>query len=84
VAEFTAEHLREYASRDWALRARTKHEGVQLQTPTQALALSEMLWKHMRQVDPSWPDAEQRREDLEHHQRLVDLNRRLSDALFPR
>ncbi|MEX1367896.1 MAG: hypothetical protein AB1Z98_32505 [Nannocystaceae bacterium] len=81
MAEFKAEHLREYASRDWIARAHQKPLGIEILAPTEALALSEMLWQHMRSIDPKWPDADQRRLDLEHHQRLARLKLRLANAL---
>jgi len=52
--------------------------------PAAALALAQMLWYHMRELDPRWPDPEQRRSDLEHHRRLESLKRRINDVLFPR
>jgi hypothetical protein len=52
--------------------------------PASAVALSEMLWRHMREVDPCWPDAAQRRADLEHHLHLESLKQRISNVLFPR
>lgn len=84
MAKPTAEQLREYARRDWSFRARTKTIAGEPTTPDEALALSQMLWDHMRKIDPSWPDERQRQADFEHHQRLEQLKRRLRDANFPR
>ncbi|PRQ00503.1 hypothetical protein [Enhygromyxa salina] len=84
MASPTTEQLREYAQRDWSFRARTKAVGLGVTTPDEALALSQMLWDHMRALDPSWPDERQRQADFEHHQRVEQLKRRLRDAHFPR
>ena len=84
VAQPTADHLREYARRDWSFRASTKAIVPSPKTPDEALALSQMLWEHMRSIDPSWPDDAQRQADLEHHQRLAQIMRRLSDVPFLR
>jgi hypothetical protein len=78
----TAEQMRDFARRDWSARARTKVPGMS--DPAEALELSDMLWRHMRQVDPRWPDAAQRGLDLQHHVRLEALKRRISDVLFAR
>jgi hypothetical protein len=83
VAQPTADQLRAFAQRDWSARARTKSTPV-VNGPASAVALSEMLWRHMREVDPCWPDAAQRRADLEHHLHLESLKQRISNVLFPR
>ena len=76
----TGEQLREYAQRPWAAMRDT----VRAQAPDKALECSQMLWEHMREVDPQWPDADQRHTDLEHHRHLVHLSQRLADVGFPR
>ncbi|MFO7563363.1 MAG: hypothetical protein R6X02_12030 [Enhygromyxa sp.] len=83
MAQPTADQMRAFARCDWSARARTKMVPA-AETPSEALALSELLWRHMREIDPCWPDPEQRRSDLEHHLRLELLKRRISDVLFPR
>jgi hypothetical protein len=80
----SADQLRAYAQRDWAGIARTKQRGTSVDSHAEALALSQSLWDHMRQVDPHWPDDAQRRDDFEHHVRLVQLGGRLRDAGFRR
>lgn len=84
MAELSIEQLRAYARRDWSAIARAKHLGVGVDSYGDALALSQSLWDHMHWLDSSWPDEAQRRADFEHHQRLVQLGRRLNDVGFPR
>lgn len=80
----SADQLRAYALRDWAGIARAKQRGTNVEGPAEALALSQALWDHMRQIDPHWPTDAQRRDDFEHHVRLVQIGRRLRDAGFRR
>jgi hypothetical protein len=84
VRSLSIEQLRAHAQRDWTAIARAKRLGVTVGSHDEALALSQSLWDHMHRLEPSWPDDAQRRADFDHHQRLVQLGRRLRDAGFPR
>jgi hypothetical protein len=81
LKEPTADQLRAFAQRDWSDH---KQLAAIVNSPASAVALSEKLWRHMREVDPCWPDAAQRRLDLEHHLHFESLKQRISNVLFPR
>ena len=83
TGRLTPESLRAYVNRPWRkLReAKEKHWADQ-SDPTTALATGAALWEHVRAVDPTWPNEEQRVADYNHHVELTKKLRRLSNA-FP-
>jgi hypothetical protein len=81
VALPTADQLRAFAQRDWS--AHSKIVPV-VNDSASAIALSEMLCRHMREIDPCWPDPVQRHSDLEHHLHFESLKQRINKVLFPR
>lgn len=84
--EFTREQLRAYRDREWGLLRRSKEAwwaaDARAQGPIGGLKASTALWEHARTVDPQWPTAEERRQDLEHHIRLAGKLLRLTHV-FP-
>jgi hypothetical protein len=63
--------LRAFAERDWQRVARHKatywaERRAQVGVAA-AFVAAEALRAHMRALDPSWPDAAQRADDLAHH-----------------
>jgi hypothetical protein len=74
--------MRAFARRDWSAHTHTKRIAA-VNSPN-APALSDTLWRHMREIDPCWPDPAQRRSDLEHHLRLEALKQHINDVLFAR
>lgn len=75
------EQLAEYAKRPWAaMRGRKRaqwSENARRGGAEAGLRTSEMLWAHMRSVDPSWPGPRQRADDLAHHRALNAILDRL-------
>ena len=72
--------LRAYAGRPWHVAAGLKEEHWARELARNSLATfeaSQALWVHMRQVNPDWPTAAERREDLAHH---VALKRAIDRA----
>ena len=72
----TRKDLQAFASRNWDLVARQKEiwwaeRGRQL-TPEQKIRIGDMLRRHARRLHPDWPNAEERREDLETHARVSE------------
>ena len=84
---FGPDALRAFRDRDWgaarAAKERYWAEDHRQRGPAAALALSSSLWEHARAIDPSWPDARQRAEDLAHHVELAERIRRVAHV-FPR
>ena len=73
--------LRAFRDRDWE-RVREAKEQFwadehRRQGPLAGLALCSMLWDHIRAIHPSWPNDEQRAEDLAHHLELAEKLRRI-------
>ena len=77
LSDVTADQIREYASRDWALKARSKedHWIAQRSTMThgEALAMADGLRQFSRRLRPDWPSEADRAEDFAAHDRLARL-----------
>jgi hypothetical protein len=74
--------LRAYRDRDWKLAREAKEQhwaaDHRRHGPLAGLAMGSMLWDHIRSIDPTWPDAEQRAADLAHHLELAEKLRRVA------
>ncbi|MCX4247416.1 hypothetical protein [Paraliomyxa miuraensis] len=85
---FDPEALRAFRSRDWmAVREAKEQFWVEQQLrqgPLAALVMSAGLWEHARALDPTWPGAEQRAEDLAHHVELAERIRRVAHVFAGR
>ena len=72
-----ADHIREYANRDWGLVEQIKDEcwleAKREYGPEESLRIAADLYEHVVAVRPDWPDEEERRADLEAHIRLAEL-----------
>ncbi len=85
--ELDPKQLRDYLDRDWARVRAAKEQfwagDTRARGPMAGLTIGAALWAHARAVDPTWPDAEARGRDLEHH---VALSRKLDRLahVFPR
>ena len=72
--------LRAYASRPWHLAEtleRTHWTSELARDPMATFWASQVLWVHMRQINPAWPTEAEREEDLAHH---VALKRAIDHA----
>lgn len=76
-----ARGIREFVSRDWDAVRDNKitywGERIARLGPLEAMRIAEELRRHVLAHDPSWPDAESRRGDLDSH---VRFNERLQRA----
>jgi hypothetical protein len=74
--------LRAFRDRDWKRVREAKEqfwaEDHRQHGPLAGLNLCSMLWDHIRSIHPSWPDAEQRAEDLAHHLELAERIQRVA------
>ena len=72
-----ADHIREYAQRDWERIGQLKDEcwleSKRLYGPEDSIRIAADLYEHVVAARPDWPDEEERRADLEAHIRLVEL-----------
>ena len=76
--------LLSYVDRDWAA-VRTSKDAFWARRiarlgPAEGLRIADELRRQVLLQNPGWPDAEQRREDLESHVRLCELLQRASRA----
>lgn len=75
-----ARGIREFVSRDWdAVReSKVAYWGQRIARlgSLEAMRMAEELRQHVLAHDPSWPDAESRRDDLDSHIRLTERLRR--------
>jgi hypothetical protein len=73
-------HVRAFLERDWALVQRAKDEHRRRRHAeggaAEALRTVEALWQHARALDPGWPSAADREEDLETHRRVSEALQR--------
>jgi hypothetical protein len=80
--------LRAFRDRDWKRVREAKEqfwaEDHRRRGPLAGLAISMALWEHARAIDPSWPNAEQRAEDLAHHLELADRIQRVAHVFARR
>lgn len=80
--------LRAFRDRDWKRVREAKEqfwaEDHRRRGPLAGLAISMGLWEHARAIDPSWPNAEQRAEDLAHHIELADRIQRVAHVFARR
>lgn len=88
LGPFDPAALRAYRDRDWKRVREAKEqfwaEDHRRRGPLAGLAIGAMLWEHMRSIDPSWPDAEQRAEDLAHHVELAERIQRVAHVFARR
>lgn len=88
VGAFDPESLRAFRDRDWKAVREAKEqfwaEDHRRGGPLSAFALSAALWGHARALDPMWPSAEQRAEDLTHHIELADRIQRVAHVFARR
>lgn len=82
VDPFDPEALRAFRDRDWAAVREAKErfwaEDHRRRGPLAGLAIGSALWDQIRTIDPTWPDAQQRAEDLAHHLDLAEKLRRVA------
>jgi hypothetical protein len=75
------EDLIAFARRDWQAVAALKRERWAEQksqmTPAEALTIGDALRHHVSALQPSWPTAEERREDIAVHIRVSESLRRV-------
>ena len=61
----------EFANRDWQQLSRFDHSYWAKEYRESGSAIvqkaSRTLWQHMKQIRPEWPNAKERRDDLDHH-----------------
>jgi hypothetical protein len=86
-----ARHVRAYAERDWAAVAADKEEHwareFAARGPRATFEASQILWRHMRRLQPGWPSEDERRDDLAHHvalKRALDRAASVARAFTPR
>jgi hypothetical protein len=76
--------IREYMARDWAgWRARKDRywaDRIARLGAIEGFRIAEELRQQALMQVPGWPDAEQRQQDLQAHQRLADLLRRAGSS----
>lgn len=88
VDAFDADALRAYRDRDWNAVREAKEqfwaEDHRRRGPLAAFSSSAALWEHARALDPTWPNAEQRAEDLAHHLELAERIRRVAHVFTRR
>ncbi|OGT30822.1 MAG: hypothetical protein A2W28_06665 [Gammaproteobacteria bacterium RBG_16_51_14] len=80
--------IREFANRDWErlsaldriywAKEYKRNGSAVIQKASQA------LWQHMKSIRPEWPDAQERRRDLDNHIALKKLLDQAADGLSPR
>ena len=79
--------LRDYMARDWqGSRSRKDAYGgerIARLGPVEGLRIADELRRQMLLVDPGWPDAAQRQDDLRAHLRVAELLRRAGTACRP-
>lgn len=79
--------IREYVARDWlaARDAKDDYWSTRIASlgPLEAFRIGEGLRRQARLQTPSWPDAEDRREDLASHVRVAALLCRASSTRRP-
>jgi hypothetical protein len=87
TASFSRDVLLAYTRRPWDRIRRVKEqfwaEDAAAHGPEAGLRAGQLLREHMARVDPTWPTADLRQLDLEHHQALAARLRRLAHV-FPR
>jgi len=76
--------LRSYVARDWAAVRASKDafwaQRISRLGPVEGLRIADELRRQVLLQNPGWPDAQQRRQDLESHVRLSELLHRASRA----
>jgi len=76
--------LRGYVARDWSAARDSKDEfwaqRIARLGPIEGLRIADELRRQVLLQNPGWPDADQRREDLQSHLRLSELLQRASPA----
>jgi hypothetical protein len=79
--------IREFVARDWqaARDAKDAYWSSRIASlgPLEAYRISQALRDQARLQNPSWPDADDRRQDLDSHVRVAALLRRASSARRP-
>ena len=77
--KFDPNHLREYAARPWEeierVKRRAQAESVARMTPAERISSADLLRRHAQQINPDWPDENERNADIENHVRVSDLLR---------
>lgn len=78
--------IRAYLARDWTSAEELKREYWSAQkrtlTPTEAIAISEELRRHVQSVRPDFPGEEDRAADLEVHRRVSEELRSVATRRF--
>lgn len=76
--------LHDYMARDWAAVRASKDvfwaRRISRLGPVEGLRIADELRRQVLLQNPGWPDAVQRREDLQSHVRLSELLQRASCA----
>ena len=76
--------IREFVARDWRAARESKDaywgDRISRLGPIEGLRIADELRQQARALDPAWPHAADRREDLIGHERLSDLLRRADSA----
>jgi hypothetical protein len=76
--------IREFVARDWALARRSKEiywrDRIVRLGAAEAFRIADELRREVLVLNPTWPDAEQRRLDVASHVRVAELLRRAGPA----
>ena len=76
-----SEDARDYVHRGWGAAEALKQEHWAREVAERGCLATfeacQVLWEHMRRLQPDWPSPEERREDLAHH---VALKRAIDRA----
>lgn len=76
--------IQAYVSRDWEAVRENKDaywgERILRLGPREGFRVAEALRRQALEMDPTWPDAARRHEDLECHVRLAEIFRRAGPA----
>ena len=76
--------IREFIARDWRAARESKDaywgDRIARLGPQEGLRIADELRRQALALDPAWPRAEDRRQDLLVHERLSDLLRRADSA----
>ncbi len=76
----TPREIRDFQSRDWRLKERSKLDfwtgKKATMSPTEVFQLASELFAHARALKPDWPDSAEREADLASHVRLAGMLRR--------
>jgi hypothetical protein len=76
------EDLIAFARRDWAAVEEWKraHWAAEMLTPEEALCIGDDLRRHVAELRPDWPSADERRTDLATHIRVAESLRRVDTS----